>query len=117
MATRSRSCSPMSAVGRSRQLDIHFRTNKLRDCAQDESAAVREFGPRVGRKFFEVINRLEGLTSIDEVRQMRDLDFHRLQGDRAGQHALKLGRRERLIVLVTDDESLEISEVSLQHYE
>lgn len=98
-------------------MDIHFRTNKLRDCAQDESAAVREFGPRVGRKFFEITNLLEHLTSIDEVRQMRHLDFHRLRGDRAGQHAIKLGRRERLIVLVADDESLEIIEVSLRHYE
>lgn len=117
MAMLSCSCSLMSAVGRSRQLDIHFRTNKLRDCAQDESAAVREFGPRVGQKFFEVVNRLEGLTSIENVRQMRYLNFHRLRGDRAGQHAIKLGRCERLIVLVADDESLEIIEVSLRHYE
>lgn len=107
----------MGACGRQRQLDIHFRTNRLRNCARDESTAAREFGPRIGRKFFEVVGLLEQVASVDEVRQMRHLEFHRLRGDRSGQHAIKLGHRERLIVIVSDDGSLTIEEVSLRHYE
>ena len=98
-------------------MDIHYRTNRLRDCATDESVASRAFGRRTGAKFFQIVNLLAEQPSLQQIRQIKSLNFHQLGADRTGEYAITLGRRERLIVTLDGERSLWIEEVSLRHYE
>ena len=95
-------------------MNVSFRNRKLARCYADVSLAVREWGPDVGRRYVRRIDLLRAARSLDDLHANRALDVHPLRGDRAGQHALRLTGRVRLIVTFTVSRA-EIEEVVDYH--
>ncbi len=95
-------------------MNVSFRNRKLARCYADVTMAVREWGPDVGRRYVRRINLLRTARSVEDLRANRALDVHALRGNRAGQHALRLTGRMRLIVTFTEA-GAEIEEVVDYH--
>ena len=79
-------------------MDIEFATNRLATASLSFAEATRFFGVPIGRKY---IQRLAVIRAVDEFGQLyghRALRLHSLRGDHAGQHAMGLTGKWRLIV-------------------
>ncbi len=96
-------------------MDVLFRTRRLQRCFEDSRAAAREWGPTVGARYVERIHQLIHAERLADLFALRALDFHPLTGDRAGQHAMRLSGRMRLIVTSTADGALMVEEVVDYH--
>ena len=94
---------------------VRFRTRRLERCFEDSSRAARTWGPEVGERYVERIRYLIEARSAADLYKIRTLDFHALTGDRAGQHAMRLTGRWRLIVTLTDDDAALVDEVVDYH--
>lgn len=95
-------------------MNVSFRSRKLARCYADISLAVREWGPDVGRRYVRRVDLLTAAHTIDDLRSNRALDVHALRGNRAGQHALRLTGRMRLVVTFTE-KGVEVEEVVDYH--
>lgn len=75
------------------------------------------WGVKVARRYVERVTILQAARSVTELYEMTALHFHPLKGRRAGQYALTLGDRWRLIVRVRDEAMtmVRVEEVS-KHY-
>jgi plasmid maintenance system killer protein len=96
-------------------VDVRFRTARLRQCAESEVAAIREWGPIVGRRYADRIRLLQRTRRVQDLYGIRSLDFHPLTGNLSGSHAIRLTGRMRLIVVVHGAESLTIEAVLDYH--
>ena len=83
-------------------MNVSFRSRKLARCYADINLAIREWGPDVGRRYVRRVDLLRAARSIEDLWPQRALDLHPLRGDRAGQHALRITGRMRLIVTFSD---------------
>ncbi len=90
---------------------------QLQRCYENSAVATRRWGAAVARRYVERVNILNACESVDDLYQMPSLRFHALKGDRAGQYALSLAERARLIVSFPEKgrKSVRVEEVS-QHY-
>ena len=70
---------------------------------------------RVGERYILRIRQLIAAPDLQTLYALRALDFHPLTGDRAGQHALRLTGRMRLIVTIEDERTIRIEEVVDYH--
>ncbi len=95
-------------------LQVDFRTKKLKRRYQTSDEAVRARGTKVGRKYIERVNIIKQVKNIDELAGMPALHFHELKGSRAGQYAVNLTEYDRLIVRI-EGQVVTIEEVS-GHY-
>ena len=95
-------------------MNVSFRNRKLARCYADVGLAVRAWGPDVGRRYVRRVDLLRAARSVEDLRAQRALDVHALRGNRAGQHALRLTGRVRLIVTFSDA-GAEIEEVVDYH--
>jgi proteic killer suppression protein len=84
-------------------VQVEFRTAGLRRCYTDSSAATREWGDKIGRRYIERVNVLKVAKSADDLHKMPSLRFHPLKGDREGRYAMTLIDRWRMIVRFQDD--------------
>jgi plasmid maintenance system killer protein len=97
---------------------IIYGTKKLRSCHESLDRAKRAWGEKVAEKYQMAVSILTQARDIAAVRTFRSLALHKLTGDRAGQYAIRLDRRWRLIVTFHEDEegTVTLEEVS-KHYE
>lgn len=97
---------------------VRFATSRLERCYRESRLAQREWGPKVGRTYIQRINTLWAAKDGRDVFALRSLDLHPLKGDRKGQHSIRLGERERLVVTFVDDAwtIVRVEEVS-KHYD
>ncbi len=98
-------------------MHVTFRTVRLQRCYEKFAEATRQWGAAVARRYVERIDILYACQSIDDLGKMAPLRFHPLKGKRAGQYALWLTDRARLIITFTGrgQKSVCAEEVS-QHY-
>ena len=98
-------------------MQVQFSTKKLERCYRELAQARREWGERIARAYVQRINTLYAAKNIRDLFALRALDMHPLKGIRKGQYAIRLGDRERLIVVFADTDLtvVRIEEVS-QHY-
>lgn len=91
---------------------------KLQRCYEKFTQAARKWGEEVARRYIDRVNILYAAESIADLHTMTVLRFHALKGNRAGQYALWLTERMRLIVSFpgTDQKSVCVEEVS-KHYD
>ena len=96
---------------------VRFATSRLERCYREIRFAQREWGEKVGRTYIQRINTLWAVRNGRDLFTLRALDMHPLKGERRGQHAIRLGDRERLIVAFEDDAwtIVRVEEVS-RHY-
>ena len=98
-------------------MDVRFRDDELRECAQDTRKAIRKFGKAVGRKYIERIRFLAAAESTESI--PRSWRYHHLlRGNWDGQHALDINKEKgvRLILTELEPSVVRIEEVSATHY-
>jgi proteic killer suppression protein len=98
-------------------LKVTFRTRKLQRAFEESARAVREFGPEAGRSYIQRIIIIKAAKSLEDLKVQRSLRCHELQGKRAGQWAMNLTHRFRLVFTMDGSELdvVRIEEVS-NHY-
>jgi len=70
----------------------------------------------VARKYISRVNAIYAAQDFDDIKRFRAFDPHELKGQRAGEWALALTKRSRLIVIPSEDgETVTIKEVT-KHY-
>ena len=96
---------------------MHFRSRPLQRQYASLKEAVKKYGPDRGRRYVQRVNALHDAEDWDAIRRIASLRAHALRDNRAGQWAIVLHGRWRLIVEVGDDgRSVTILEVS-NHYD
>jgi plasmid maintenance system killer protein len=95
---------------------IVFDTRRLCQAYEEVNRAVRQWGPDVARKYVQRVDALYAAQNFDDIKHIRAFGAHQLKGQRAGQWALTLTKRWRLIVIPSEDgEAATIKEVT-KHY-
>jgi toxin HigB-1 len=96
---------------------VSFRTRKLQRAYEESDRAIRAYGPEVGRRYIQRINVIKAARSVEDLKVQRPLRCHELQGKRAGQWAINLTDRYRLIFTISDLEFdvVRVEEVT-KHY-
>ena len=100
----------MKVIFNSRQLQKRFESHK---------EAVREWGPLVGRTYIKRIVAILAAESFDHLPRIPTLKFHPLSSNRAGQYAVSLVGKVRLIFSRQVDAGNDVAvihEVDLDHY-
>jgi plasmid maintenance system killer protein len=98
-------------------LDVAFSSNHMRTCYEQHREAARAWGQDVAREYIQRVGIMQAVRSFDELRAIRSLRLHPLKGGRAGQHAIMLHGRWRLILTYMEaEQALRVDEVS-NHYD
>lgn len=99
-------------------MQVEFRTSRLERCYREHRRAVKAWGADIAERYIERINILKFSRSVEDLYRIETLRFHELKGQRAGEYAIWLGRRERLIVTFRDDAMtvVRIEEVTVDHH-
>lgn len=95
---------------------VFFRSKDLERCASTEKEAVREWGPKVGRRYVQRVTLLLNTERIADLYTIPSLRFHPLHGQREGTYSLTLIDRWRLLVTTDEQTEVTIEEVS-NHYD
>jgi toxin HigB-1 len=97
---------------------VSFRNRKLRSRYEQSAEAIKAYGEPVARKYIMRVNIILMAQNFDALHHMPGLDCHPLKGDRAGEWAIKLTGKYRLIITLRGDDAdiVRIEEVSM-HYE
>lgn len=79
---------------------------------------MKAWGAEIAERYIERINILKSSRSVEDLHRIEALRFHELKGQRAGEYAIWLGRRERLIVTFRNEAMtvVRIEEVTVDHY-
>ncbi len=97
-------------------MNVRYATRQLERCYAEQARAVRRWGQQVGRRYKERVDALYSLPDWPAAFRIRAWDAHPLRGDRAGQFAIRLTGRWRLIVMVeSETNTVTLEEVS-DHY-
>ena len=98
-------------------MKVSFRTRKLQRAYEESDRAIRAYGPEVGRRYIQRINVVKAARSLEDLKIQRPLRCHELHGKRAGQWAINLTDRYRLIFTVSglEFDALRVEEVT-KHY-
>ena len=98
-------------------MEVSFRSSQLERCYRNSQLARRRWGDVVARKYIQRVKQLLNVMTVQDLRQLRFMRLHALSGRRAGQFAIDLTGRWRLIVVIHETSgSLEIMEVT-NHYD
>ncbi len=96
---------------------VTFANDDLQHCYQDMAVATREWGKNIGCRYIRTIDHMSVATSIQDLYAYPSLRLHKLIGRRAGQFAVRLNVRWRLIFTYNEyEEIIRILEVS-KHYD
>lgn len=98
-------------------MKVSFRTRKLQRAYEESDRAIRAYGPEVGRRYIQRINVIKAARSLEDLTIQRPLRCDELENKRAGQWAINLTDRYRLIFTVSGlgFDALRIEEVT-KHY-
>ena len=97
-------------------MKVYFANNRLRLCFEDSRQAQREWDTAVAKKYIQRIQLILDTPNFGELRNIRSLRLHPLSGALAGQFAMDLNRRWRIVFAYDEaDESVRILEVT-NHY-
>ena len=83
---------------------FEFASNKLRKLYTEEAGA-RRFPPPVAEAFFEVMDVVVAARDEQDLRALKGLHYHKLQGKRQHQHGLDLTNQFRLVVERREDDN------------
>lgn len=81
---------------------FEFQNNQLQQLYEEPDFVLPRFGNDVTRCFRKVIGIISTAPDERDLYKMRSLHFEKLQGQRMGQHSLKLNDQWRLIVRLVD---------------
>lgn len=99
---------------------IEFGSRRLERCYLERREAEAAWGKATARKYIRAVDLLKAADQPSDLGTFASFNYHPLTGDRKGQHAMELGRRERLIFTARQEGDIltaRIEEVSTTHYE
>ena len=96
-------------------MHVDFGSRQLERTFADEAAAVRRWGPEVGRRYITRVRLLQEARALDELLAIQSLRLHPLRGGRSGEWAMTLQGRWRLIIEWRDERTVLVKEVT-SHY-
>lgn len=82
---------------------IAFEDDDLRRLYEDRDFALPRIGPEVTRAFRKAVGYLLAAPTQADLRNYRALRLKKLQGNRQGQHSVRLNRQWRLILRFETD--------------
>lgn len=95
---------------------VTFANAHLERCYLNSSLAVREWGSHVAARYIGRVDLVADAKTLRDVALVRSVRLHPLKGDRRGQYALALTDRWRLVIVLLDDDSVRVEEVT-NHYD
>ena len=78
-------------------MDFEFKNSNMENVYYDPSASLGH-GPVVDRGFRKVIGKIDAAYTELDLRNLKSLHYHKLEGKRSYQHALNITNQWRLIV-------------------
>jgi proteic killer suppression protein len=84
-------------------MDIAFKDDFLRRCANDHRFAQRKLGPLRAKKYLLHLQQMQAAVCLNDLRNVPQADFHELKADRKGQLACNLDHPYRLIFIAAHD--------------
>lgn len=91
-------------------MKVSFADDYLLELYQGNPKGKPKFQNSVIRKFRQRVQTLKTVSSTDELRQFRSLNFEALVGSWKGYHSIRVDKKYRLILTITDD-GVQIGEV------
>lgn len=97
-------------------MNVSYKNKKIQKICTDRRTAVRNFGDESADGLAKCIKTLENF-SFRVILNNRLCDFHALIGDRQGQYAMKVSKKNRLITVIIDEklESVSVEEIIDYH--
>lgn len=97
-------------------MDFDFADSSLENVFYDPKASLGH-GPAIDRGFRKVIGIIRAANNELDLRALKGLHYHKLQGDRSHQHALNITGNWRLIVQRIDqNDRTKLLIVSVEDY-
>ncbi len=97
-------------------MEVTFRTGALARCYASIREAERTWGRDVARRYINRVDKLLAAEKLSELFDSASLRLHPLTGERAGQYAVTLLGRWRLVITVSPDQRTAIVEEVSNHY-
>lgn len=98
-------------------MDFDFVDKKLRRLYTDPRYAG-DFSPAIVNSFRRKMNIISNATDERDLRAMKRLHFEKLDGDRLGQHSIKLNDQWRLILRIrgeAPEKTIDVVEITDYH--
>ena len=83
-------------------MDFEFGDDDLEDVYYDPEASLGH-GPGVDKRFRKVIGAIRAAKDERDLRALKGLHYHKLEGNRSHQHALNITDQWRLVVERLED--------------
>lgn len=96
-------------------MEVSFGDSRLERCYKEHEQAVKKWGPVVARKYILRIDIIYAAKTLEELFSSKSLRLHSLKGERAGEYAITLHDRWRLIIVRDGDRGIQVKEVT-SHY-
>lgn len=98
-------------------MEVSYRTRELERCYTESKRATKKWGADVARKYVTRIGELRAAATLQDLRDLRSLRFHALQGDRDEEYSIRLTVQWRLIVEVDEESKTIVIREVTNHYD
>ena len=98
-------------------MEVRFRRNYLRRCANDVAQATRRWGHPAGSRYTDAIGTIRDAFRLEDLFDVRHLGLHPLRGDRRGEYAIRITGRLRLIVEYDTNNRIVFIKELTSHYD
>jgi proteic killer suppression protein len=98
-----------------RQVEITFKSKKLKKMCEDYGLAKRHWGEAMAKKIIQRINELQAAETLADLSHQPPMRCHRLSQNREGQYAVSLIEPYRLVFLPLADDGLVLIDVEPVH--
>lgn len=96
---------------------VEFEDDDLRRLYEEPDFRLPSIGHDLTRAYRKVVGIVAAASDERDLRAMRSLHFEKLEGDRLGQHSLRLNKQWRLIVrLETTQEGKQVVVIEVVDY-
>lgn len=96
---------------------VDFEDDDLRRLYEEPDFRLSSIGHDLTRAYRKVVGIVVAASDERDLRAMRSLHFEKLEGDRLGQHSLRLNKQWRLIVrLQTTQEGKKVVVIEIVDY-
>jgi proteic killer suppression protein len=96
---------------------VEFEDDDLRRLYEEPDFRLSSIGRDLTRAYRKVVGIVVAASDERDLRAMRSLRFEKLEGDRLGQHSLRLNKQWRLIVrLHTTQEGKQVVVIEIVDY-
>jgi proteic killer suppression protein len=80
-------------------MEIVFKTSLLSDLYENKKVTEKEFrsNPKLVKQYVKTVNTLKSATKVEQLFQLKSLNYERLVGDRKGRCSVRINTQYRLL--------------------